>query len=493
MYSLLPLLSLIVPFFIGVFHLFMYPFKFMDPFFKKIGKISLLLGAGITLIIVLSMIPYVLIGEVLEVPELSLYANLTNIAGIVGVAFIFFLTSIYNIKAERGGRLKPTMYNFFLLLFLCCMLGLLLSSDLFGIYLFVELTVGVSVLLVTHNPAKMSTEAAFKYLIITAISALFVLLGTLIIFILTGNSNLFAIINNPDLQTRLIENPQLLMLAVASFIIGLGADIGLVPFHGWLPDVFPARAGSTIIINGFFCAEPIALILALYKVIYSFYGVYPSNVIIALLMSLGLISIVFGALLAYPQKNFYRMLAYCSIDEFGHAVFALGLLTSSISFVAGQYYLVNNALMKTGMILSLGSVWFHSRTGNMDLLGGLFGKMNKTALGYIICALSLTGVPPLSGFYSKWLLYNATYDFLLPLGGVFLAVLALILLVCISMISFIFLIRSFHRIFMGQTAESLEKVKEVHLTMWLPAMVVAAIAFLVGLQPNILLSLIGAG
>jgi multicomponent Na+:H+ antiporter subunit D len=425
----------------------------------------------------------------LEVPQLSLYTDSRNIAGVVGVALIFLLTSIYNVKAEKGGRLKPNMYNFFLLLFLCCMLGLLLSCDLFGIYLFVELTVGVSVILVAHNPSKLSTEAAFKYLIITAISALFVLLGTLIVFILTGNSNIFAIINNPDVQARLTNNPHFLMLAVACFIIGLGADIGLVPFHGWLPDVFP---GSTIIINGFFCAEPIALILTLYNLVYPFYRIYPSNVIIALMMGLGLISMVFGALLAYPQKNFYRMLAYCSIDEFGHAVFALGLLTSSMSFVAGQYYLVNSALMKTGMILSLGSVFFNSGIGNMDSLGGLLGKMKKTALSYIICALSLTGVPPLSGFYAKWLLYNAAYDFLLPLGGIVLAVSALILLVCISMISFIFLIRSFHRIFMGQSTQNLEKMNEVHLTMWLPTAVLAATAVLLGLQPNILLSLIGA-
>ncbi|MGQ9551764.1 MAG: complex I subunit 5 family protein [Candidatus Bathycorpusculaceae bacterium] len=488
MYSLIPLLTLLVPSFVGILNLLMYPFKFMESFFKKTAKIVLLLGTGLTLITVLSMVPYILAGEMLEVPELSLYVNLTNIAATVGVALIFFLTSIYNVRAEKGGRLRPTMYNFFLLLFLCCMLGLLLSCDLFGVYLFVELTVGVSVILVAHNPSKLSTEAAFKYLIVTAVSALFVLLGTFIIFIITGNSNLSVIINNPDIQARLIENPQFLMLAVACFIIGLGADIGLVPFHGWLPDAFP---GSTIIINGFFCAEPIALILALYKLVYPFYVIYPSHVIIWLMVGLGVVSMVFGALMAYPQSNFYRMLAYCSIDEFGHALFALGLLTSSTSFVAGQYYLVNSALMKTGMILSLGSVFFNSGTGNMDLLGGLFKRMNKTGLSYIICVLSLTGVPPLSGFYAKWLLYSAAYDFLQPIGGIVAAALALIFLVSLSMISFIFLVRSFHRIFMGQSGEDLEKLSEVHLTMWVPTAILAATAILLGLQPNIILSLIG--
>jgi len=488
MYSLLPFLSIMVPLSIGFLHLILHPFWFLEPFFKRTYKMLLLFSVFLTLIIVLSMVPYVLAGEVLEVPHLSLRVDLRNIAGLVGVTLIFFLVSIYNIKAEKGGRLKPTMYNFFLLLFLCCMLGLLLSYDLFGIFLFVELTVGVSVILVAHNPSKLSTEAAFKYLIITAVSALFVLMGVLIIFFLTGNSNLFTIISNPQLYVCLIENPQLLMLAVACFIIGLGADIGIVPFHGWLPDVFP---GSTIIINGFFCSEPIALILALYNLVAPFYKIYPSNTIIALMAGLGIISMVFGALVAYSQRNFYRMLAYCSIDEFGHIMFVLGLLSSPTSFIVGQYYLINSALMKAGIILSLGSVFFKTGTADMEKLGGLLRKMDKTALSYIICSLSLTGIPPLSGFYAKWLLYNVTYNFLLELVDKSLAVLSLIFFICISMITFIFLLRSFHKIFMGQATEITKEVDEVHWTMWLPTVISAVAAVVLGLQPQILLNLVG--
>ncbi len=487
MYSLLPLLSIIVPLSIGFLHLILHPFWFLESFFKRTHKILLLFSVSLTLIIVLSMVPYVLAGEVLEIPHLSLHVDSRNMAGLIGITLIFFLTSIYNFKAERGGRLKPTMYNFFLLLFLCCMLGLLLSYDLFGIFLFVELTVGVSVILVAHNPSKLSTEAAFKYLIITAVSALFVLLGVLIIFFLTGDSNLFIIANSLHIHARLIENPQLLMLAVACFIIGLGADIGIVPFHGWLPDVFP---GSTIVINGFFCSEPIALILALYNLVAPFYKIYPSNVIIALIVGLGLTSMVFGALVAYSQKNFYRMLAYCSIDEFGHALFVLGLLVSPMSFIVGQYYLINSALTKAGLILSLGSVFFKTRTANMKELGGLLRKMNKTALSYIICALSLTGIPPLSGFYAKWLLYSVAYNFLLELGDITMAVLSLVFLICISMVAFIFLLRSFHQIFMGQATEITREADEVHWAMWLPTMILATTAVILGLQPQILLNLI---
>jgi len=482
MYSLLPLLTLIVPFYIGILCLFTHISWFLESFFKKIEKASLIFATTITLLIAVSMVPDVLAGQTLEIPHLSLRVDLTNIAGVLGVVLIFFLTSIYNVKAEKGGRLKPSLYNFFVLLFLVCMLGLLYSHDLFGVFLFVELTIGVSIILVAHAPNRISPEAAFKYLIITAFSALFVLLGVLTIFVLTGNSNILAIVENPD---HLLENSRLLLMVVACFVVGLGADIGLVPFHGWAPDVFPA---STPIVNGFFCAEPIAFILALYKLVHPFYIIYDSPMILWLMVGVGLASMIFGVLMAYPQADFMRMMAYISIEGFGHMVFTLGLFTP-LSFVAGQLYLVNGALMKTGIILSLGSVFITSGTYNMGSLGGLVKKMDKTALVYIICALSLTGIPPLSGFYAKWLIFNAVYDFLLSYG-VIASVLALISLIIISMVSFVYLVRSFHRIFLGLLPENLKNACEVHWTMWLPTLVLAAIAILVGIQPNLILGMI---
>ncbi|MEM2455129.1 MAG: proton-conducting transporter membrane subunit, partial [Candidatus Bathyarchaeia archaeon] len=264
MYSLLPLLTLIVPLFSGILCLFTCLFKFLEDFSRKASKTLLLASAALSSLTPLMMIPYCAAGEILETSGLGLRADSSNIAALAGTAILFFLVSIYNMGAERGGRLKPGVYNFFLLLFLCCMFGLLLSYDLFGIFLFVELVIGVSIILVAHNPIKASTEAAFKYLIITAISALFVLIGVLTIYVLTGESNILHLFSDSEKHAALAENPRLLMFIVACFIVGLGADIGLVPFHGWLPDCLPA---STIIVNGFTAIEPIPLILSLYRLV----------------------------------------------------------------------------------------------------------------------------------------------------------------------------------------------------------------------------------
>lgn len=490
MYSLLPLLTLIVPLFTGILCLFTCLFKFLEEFSRKTAKMLLLISAVLSLATPLAMIPYCVIGEVLETTGLGLRADSSNIAALVSTAILFLLVSIYNMSAEKGGRLKPGVYNFFLLLFLCCMFGLLLSYDLFGIFLFVEMVIGVSIILVAHNPIKDSTEAAFKYLIITAISALFVLIGVLTIYVLTGESNILHLLGNIEKRMILAENPPLLMFIVACFIVGLGADIGLAPFHGWLPDTLPA---STIIINGFTAIEPIPLILALYRLVAPLYEIYPSSIIVALMLGTGLVSIIFGALMAYSQRDFFRMFAYCSIDEYGHSLFALSLLSPSDSqiFIIGQFYLINSTLAKTGLILSLGSVYFNTGGSNMDFLGGLLEKMNKTALSYIVCALSIIGIPPMSGFYAKLLLINASYKFFYDYGNSIIASLIIALLICIAVISCVILIRSFHKIFLGKSRVNIDVKGDVPILMWLPTILLAMATIIIGVYPDLLIRFIG--
>jgi len=288
-----------------------------------------------------------------------------------------------------------------------------------------------------------------------------------------------------DNSVPLLENPRLIALVVVCFVIGLGADIGFVPFHGWVPDVLPA---STPIINVFFTAEPIALTLALYKLVHPFYAIYPSQTFIWILLGIGFASVVFGALLAYSQKDFYRMFAYCSIEEFGHMILPLALFTP-LGLTAGQFYIVNISLMKAGLVACLGSVFINTGTRNMDSLGGLVGIMRTTALIYIICALSVAGVPPLSGFYAKLLIYAAIYEFMLQKAGLFGSVLTVIFLICISIVSLTYLIRSFHKIFLGEPTEALKDLRDVPFLMRLPTIIISSLALLLGVQPNILLSI----
>ena len=483
MFSLLPLLVLIIPVFIAVLFLFIEPFWFLRPIFRRIEKESLIFATGATFLITLSMVSYILSDRTLETPDLFLKLDNSNAVGVLAVATIFLLTSIFNVHSERGGRLSPSMYNFFVLLFEVCMLGLLLAYDLFLIFFFVELTIGVSIVLVVHSSTKLASESAFKYLMITALSALFVLFSVLLIYILTGTSDLTRI--GSELNP-LIMSPRLILLAVACFVIGLGADIGLVPFHGWVPDVFPA---STPAVNGFFCAEPVAFILALYKLVQPFYVIHPSPVIIGVMSGVGVISILTGLLMAYSQSDSLRMMAYSSIEGFGYMLLSFGLFTP-MSFVAGVFYLVNGALMKMGVILSLGAIYNQTGTNDMSRMGGLIKKMKPIAAIYIVCALSLAGVPPLSGFFAKLLLYNALNEFLLPYG-VWISTVILLALISASMVSGVYLINSFHRIFLGPLGDEVKNIGKPPLTAWLPLIVVVILAFILGVDPSMMFRIMG--
>ena len=478
--SLLPAFCFFSPLFVAVLA------PLLDSILGKRLPLLVIIGTSLSFISALLMIPHVIFsGIILQSPILPFQVNSTNIATLVGVALISFLSAIYNALSEGGGRLKPFLYNFFLLFFVSAMLGLTMSYDIFVIFILAETTTLVSIMLVTHSHGKFPLQAAFKYLIITGIGAVFVLVGVTIIYELTETTILLEIVDNPG---QLLDNPKFLLLSAACFIIGLGADIGVAPFHGWMPDVYPA---STPTVNSFRCAKSIALVFTLYKLVHSLYVIYPSSTIIFLMGGVGVFSITLGVLLAYRQKDFMRMAAYFSIEDYGHLTLAYGLFTP-LSFIAGQMYLINTALMEMGVLQTLGLVYLRSHTFNMDTLGGLIERMKKTAWSYILCAFSLVGIPPLSGFFAKWLLYSAVFDFLSRHSSLAVSVSAIIFLLGASLISLTFFIRSFQRVFLGKSTDITKKMDEDPPLTCLSPVISAVAAILIGVQPQILLGLIGA-
>ncbi len=470
--NLLPLACVATPLFVAALC------PVIVPLLKGRHSMLLVAGMGLTLALATAMIPEVMSGTVLIPPQLPMRVDLTNITVVFGIALISFLSAVYNVGSDRGGRLRPAIYDFSLLFLLSIMLGLVMFEDLFWIYLLVETTVGVSIVLVAYAPGKFPIQAAFKYLIITAISAIFFLGGVLIIYWLCRTTDISAIKESSEL---LLDHEHLTLLAVAFFIVGLGADLGIPPFHGWLPDAFPA---STPAINSFMCAESICLLFALCKILYPFYSIYPTRSLVALLFCIGVFSAILGALLAYGQENFWRLAAYITVEGYGHAALAFGLFTS-LGFVAGQFYLINGAVMKMGVLQSLGSVFLRTGSASIVELGGLGRMMKKTLSTYLTCALSLGGVPPLSGFFGKLLVYNAVFQFLSDTVSLTAAFLTIILLVGVSVVSLAALVRAFQGIFLGELHAS--EIREVSGSMWLPAMTGAAFALLLGVYPALLL------
>lgn len=441
------------------------------------------MGNGMALIAAIAMIPQVMNGVALVFPGIPMRVDMTNWIVVFGITLISFLSSIYNIGSDRGGRLSPILYDFFLLFLVSIMVGLVMFEDLFWIYLLVETTVGVSVVLVAYAPGKFPIQAAFKYLIMTAVSALFFLIGVLIIYWLCETTDMSAIVRSADV---LSAYPHLVLVSVACFIVGLGADLGIPPFHGWLPDAFPA---STPAVNSFACAESICLLFTLFRLVYPFHFIYPSTSTVTLFFFIGIFSIVLGASLCYGQRNFWRLAAYVTVDGYGHAALAFGLFTAA-GFAAGQFYLVNGALMKMVVLQSLGAVSMRTGSADMTAFGGLSRGMKKTAFTYLICALSLGGVPPLSGFYGKMLVYSAVFQYLSDNANLVAAFSVTALLIAASVVSLTALMRGFHKIFLGN--RTVGSVGETQVMMWLPSMLGAGLGALIGVYPSLFLNSVAA-
>ncbi|MEM4206954.1 MAG: complex I subunit 5 family protein [Nitrososphaerota archaeon] len=450
-----------------------------EAIWAKSSRIILVASTLIILISSLLLIPKVtLTGEVLVHSILPMSIKPASVGILVSIALVGFLSSLYNFKADEGGRLPPPVYSGFILLLLTVMLGLVLFHDLIVLFILVETTIGVTVILVTHKHGKFPLQAAFKYLIITAISAILFLAGIIILFNLTGDYSLFTLYEKPEV---LQANPNLTLLAVALITAGLGADIGVVPFHGWLPDAVPASPDT---VNSYVSVEGVPLFYALYQLVNPIFQAYPSPYIIGLLTGVGAASILTGNLIAYRQTDYMRMFAYSCIEVYGHAALILGLL-NPVAYTAGFFYLINTSIVKMSLFQNLGVVEKTAKTTNMNNLGGLAGRLKKISYIYLLAVLSLTGIPPFAGFYAKILIYDAVYSFIAA-SNIILGILALTALISLSLIALAYFVNSYHKIFLGSIQQTSLSNGERHLLLWIPALAGVLVSLIIGIQPQLL-------
>ncbi|MEM2142001.1 MAG: complex I subunit 5 family protein [Candidatus Thorarchaeota archaeon] len=455
----------------------------LRPMLMRFEKHLMILANGVVMTVLALLTPTILGGTVYTFPLGSMRLDRDILIPVLATSVCFFLTSVYSFTMERGGRLSPHVYNFFALMFLVCMLSLMLVNDLIITILFVELVIAVSVVLVLHARGQRGVEASFKYLVITAVSALFVILGTMLIYVTTGTTIIEEYVAEPG---PLRENTVLLLFIALCFIVGLGADIGLVPFHGWLPDSFPA---STPVVNCLFAAEPISLFMALYKLVHPLFLISGNTSLSSVMVVIGLATLLFGVTLAYSQSDSFRMIAYTTVEEFGYVTLVLGLF-SSLSYVVAQVHLMAVAIGKLGILMCLGSVIFATGTADMTRLGGLGRRMPLTSASYALSALSLAGMAPLVGFWTKYLVVGTVFNTFRVSLGLFPALGVMLVQLAAAFTSFVILVRSYHSLFRGSLAPGLENIVETNRAARLSTALAAGLALALGLMPHLLFGVI---
>jgi len=345
------------------------------------------------------------------------------------------------------------------------MSGIVLAKDLFTMYVFLEVTAIASFVLIAFNKDAHALEGAFKYMILSSVATILMLLG-IALFLLFSNSTSFE-----DLRSALSQygtNP-LAAFALGLFICGVFIKGGLVPFHGWLPDAYSsAPAAVSVLLAG--VVTKAAGIYTIMRVVASVCGF--TDPIKSLLMLVGAISIVVGAFAALGQNDFKRMLAYSSISQVGYIVLGFGVGTE-LGVMGAVFHLFNHSIFKSLLFVNSASVESEIGTTDMNKMGGVASKMPVTGATSVIGFLSASGMPPLSGFWSKLIIIMALWQN----GNYIYAAIAIFS----SILTLAYLLIMQRKVFFGKLLHGLEGIKEARLGMVATSGILAVILIAFGL------------
>jgi len=383
---------------------------------------------------------------------------------------------LFSIRYMERYTAKAKYLSLFLLM-VAGMNGVVLSGDIFNVFVFLEIASIASYALVGFGCEHEELEASFKYMVLGSIGSLFILFGIALIYGNTGALNMAYI-------SKAIQSSGLnagLTFALGLFIAGFGLKAALVPFHAWLPDAHPsAPAPISAMLSGVLIK---ALgIYALTRIVFNVFGI--TIPIGWLLVALGILSMVAGAFLAIGQWDIKRLMAYSSISQVGYVILGLGLggliiargenvAWASLAILGGLFHLANHAVYKSLLFLTSGSVEMSTGTRQMKQMGGLAQKMPVTRATCTVASASIAGIPPFSGFWSKLILVIAAIQ------AHFYWVAAII--VFVSLCTLIMYLKVQRYVFLGELPENLQQVKENKNSMLVAMVFLACLCVLMGL------------
>lgn len=306
------------------------------------------------------------------------------------INLVAFLATIYSVAYMKKYTAKGKYYTLFLLM-LAGMNGVVLTGDLFNLFVFLEIAAIASYGLVAFGTEAEELEASFKYLVMGSIASTMILFGVGIIYGMTGTLNM------ADAARLLPQGSAGTMFVAALFIMGFGMKAALIPFHAWLPDAHPsAPAPISAMLSGVLIK---ALgVYAIIRIFYNVIGITPQ--LSSIFMALGGIAIILASFLAIGQEDLKRLLAYSSISQVGYIILAVALGTP-LGIMAGLFHLFNHAIFKGLLFLNAGAVEYATGTRELSKMGGLRGRMPVTSITSLVGSLAISGIPPFNGFWSK--------------------------------------------------------------------------------------------
>ena len=394
---------------------------------------------------------------------------------LVIINLLGFLSAFYAISYIK----RYTGENFFYTL-MCLMVagmnGVVLSGDLFNLYVFLEISVISSYALVAFGVEKTELEASYKYQVLGGLASLLVLFGIAMIYWRTSTLNIadIAIILTGEERDAFIVFVQLIL------VTGFGIKAALIPFHAWLPD---AHSSAPSPISAMLSGVLIKAV-GVYVIIRLFFNMFQLDPALATVITvIGALSMVIGALLAIGQWDLKRMLAYSSISQMGYVVIGIGMgmillardgdkSVAALAIGGGLFHMINHAVFKGLLFLNAGSIEYATGTRDMTKMGGLARYMPVTLVSSFSASMAISGMPPFNGFFSKLVIIVAAVK-----GGFYLLAALAVIAGIITLAYFL----KFQRYAFYDKSQEREDVKEVPFSMCFSMITLAILCLVLSL------------
>src|SRR5690554_4353114 len=329
------------------------------------------------------------------------------LTAICGLAVTQYATGSIRNKLVRFG-FYPILH--FLLMGLN---GAFLTGDIFNLYVWFEVIIISSFVLITLGGEKTQLEGAVKYVTMNLLASIIFLTSIAMLYGLTGSLNMADL----ALKVAEVENRTLVNITAALFLVGFGIKSAIFPLYFWLPASYHAPPPAvSAIFAGLLTKVGIYAILRVFTLIF-----IPDDFMLELISWVAVLTIVTGALGALVQNNLREIFSYLIICHIGFMIAGLGFYTE-VALVGVVCYLIHDIIVKTNLYLMAGLVFKIKGTYNIKRLGGFYKSYPKLSLLMAVPLFSLVGVPPLSGFWPKIFLIEGGFDV-----GEYLGVLVIIL------------------------------------------------------------------
>ncbi|WP_096188319.1 Na+/H+ antiporter subunit D [Evansella halocellulosilytica] len=460
------LLPILIPFIMGVVLIFFKNHTVIQRYISAITAIAILAASSyVTMLTYQDGIMTLELGNwpapfgIVLVSDL--FAGLMLIlASIVGVACLFFAFQTIHEKRE-----KNYFYPFYFFL-LTGVNGAFLTGDLFNLFVFFEVMLIASYILIVIGGTKYQLRESFKYVVINIVASAFFVIGVAYLYSVTGTLN-FA-----HLAERVAEVEQTGVLNVIAilFLLVFGMKGALFPLYFWLPkSYYGPPAAIAALFGGLLTKVGIYAIIRSFTLIFTHNPDFTHNIILALAGA----TMFFGVLGAVSQFDFKRILSYHIISQVGYMVMGLGLY-SPLAIAGAIYYIAHHIIVKSALFLFAGATQKITGTTDLKKMSGLL--KTHPALGWLffISAISLAGIPPLSGFFSK---------FALILSGIeqeryFIVFISLV----VGLLTLFSMMKIFIYVFWGKPSLNEEETKKVKLApLLLPVVPLVALTIVMGL------------